>query len=262
MPACALHVDVATTAGGADGTPARPFRTLTAAIAAASDGAIICVAEGTYPESLTPGPKPLTLAGGFQTGRGFIVRDSARYVSKAQGSGSDVSLRIEDPGPMDQLTAVDGFEITGYSQAIVPAIRHHQELHSRQLVRGVDVGRRRILAPKRVGRAQRQRDRPKHVQPGWGPRDQRRHEFQLGFDHEELVRRQRRRPLLFVSRLTIGANELTGNSSTGWGGGLYVGAFTGSPANAGCSELERIPRQPSGRGGRGSVLRRLGALFE
>ena len=68
---------------------------------------------------LAPGVKYFTLAGGFQANQGFSVRDSSRYVSKAQGNGSNSFLRIADPGPTDgQLTAVDGFEVTGYSQAI------------------------------------------------------------------------------------------------------------------------------------------------
>ena len=69
-------------------------------------------------EAVTPGEKAFTLAGGFQRGKDFKVRDSAAYVSKAKGNGGSF-IRIEDPGPKgNQLTAIDGFEITGYSQAI------------------------------------------------------------------------------------------------------------------------------------------------
>ena len=81
-------------------------------------GAVICVAEGTYAEQLTPGEKSFTLAGGFQRGKDFKVRDSAAYVSRATGRGGSF-IRIEDPGPKgNQLTAIDGFDISGYSQAI------------------------------------------------------------------------------------------------------------------------------------------------
>jgi hypothetical protein len=125
IPACAVFVDAAAPARGA-GTAQSPHKTITAAIAAAPSGAIICVTEGAYPEQLKPGEKYFTLAGGFQRGVNFKVRDSARYVSKAQGRGGSF-IRIEDPGPKDgQLTAIDGFEITGYAQAIVRDVYYSQ----------------------------------------------------------------------------------------------------------------------------------------
>jgi hypothetical protein len=55
-----LFVDVAAEAGG-DGTRARPFRTISDAIAAASDGKTIAVADGVYTENVVN--KPLTLIG-------------------------------------------------------------------------------------------------------------------------------------------------------------------------------------------------------
>ena len=109
IPACTLFVDAASRGGA--GTAQQPHRTIAAAIASANPGAVICVAEGTYAEQLRPGIKFFTLAGGFQRGTEFKVRDSGLYVSKAVGRGGSF-LRIEDPGPTDgQLTAVDGFEI-------------------------------------------------------------------------------------------------------------------------------------------------------
>ena len=118
IPACTRFVDAAAAPGGT-GTAARPFKTIAAAAAAAPASAIICVAQGVYRETLLPGTKPFTLAGGFQSGKAFKVRNSARYVSKAHGNGAGSFIRIEDPGPTgNQLTAIDGFEITGYSQAI------------------------------------------------------------------------------------------------------------------------------------------------
>ena len=46
------------------------------------------------------------------------MRDSAAYVTKATGRGGSF-IRIEDPGPKgNQLTVIDGFDISGYSQAI------------------------------------------------------------------------------------------------------------------------------------------------
>jgi Right handed beta helix region len=118
VPDCTLFVDAAAPHGGA-GTALAPHKTIGAAIEGARSGAVICVAEGVYAEQLSPGAKPLTLAGGFQRGSAFKVRDSAAHVSKAAGHGGSF-VGIGDPGPAgDQLTAIDGFEITGYSQAIV-----------------------------------------------------------------------------------------------------------------------------------------------
>jgi hypothetical protein len=110
MPDCTLFVDAAVK-GNAAGTAKNPHRTIAAAVEAADPGAVICVAEGTYAEHFT-------LAGGFQSGQDFKIRDSALYVTKVTGKGGSF-LRIEDPGPQEnQLTAIDGFDISGYAQAI------------------------------------------------------------------------------------------------------------------------------------------------
>ncbi len=117
VPACAIHVDRAAGAGG-DGSAARPLATIAEAISAAKPGAVICIAEGTYAESLSPGTKPFTLAGGFERGKAFAVRDSAAFVSLAKGTGGSF-VRFDGAGPgADNLIAIDGFEITGYAQAI------------------------------------------------------------------------------------------------------------------------------------------------
>jgi hypothetical protein len=116
IPACTLFVDAA---ANGTGTAQSPHKTIAAAVAAASNGAAICVAEGTYAEQIKPGEKSFVLAGGFQRGKDFKVRDSAAYLTKATGRGGSF-IRIEDPGPKgDQRTVVDGFDISGYSQAIV-----------------------------------------------------------------------------------------------------------------------------------------------
>lgn len=123
IPKCQVFVDAAGAANG-DGSVRRPFRTIAAALAVAPPRAVLCVAEGVYPEALRPGVKPFTLAGGFKSGSAFAVRDSAAHVSRAQGRGGSF-IRIGDPAPTgNDLVAVDGFEITGYAQAIV---RDHWE---------------------------------------------------------------------------------------------------------------------------------------
>jgi hypothetical protein len=115
MPRCSAFVDAAAGASG-NGSAQAPHKTITAAIAAAGAGAVICVAQGTYAEQIKPGEKAFTLAGGFQ--RGFAARDSATYVSKVTGRGGSF-IRYEDVGPKGSLTAIDGFDISGFSQAIV-----------------------------------------------------------------------------------------------------------------------------------------------
>ena len=116
IPDCTVFVDAAS--GGSEGTAQSPHKTIAAAVEAAEAGAVICVAEGTYAEQIAPGEKYFTLAGGFQSGSDFKVRDSAEHVSRAKGDGGSF-IRIVDPGPQGKLTAIDGFDISGYSQAIV-----------------------------------------------------------------------------------------------------------------------------------------------
>ncbi len=53
IPHCTVFVDAATSAGG-NGTSQRPHKTITAAVGAAAAGAVICVAEGMYPDQLKP----------------------------------------------------------------------------------------------------------------------------------------------------------------------------------------------------------------
>lgn len=120
IPSCTLFVDAAARKGG-DGSAGAPYASIADAVAAAQPGAVICVAEGIYAEKIEAGDKPFTLAGGFQSGKSFKVRDSAAFVSTAQGDGTGTFVRIAgDTGPSgDALTAIDGFEITGYSQAIL-----------------------------------------------------------------------------------------------------------------------------------------------
>jgi hypothetical protein len=118
IPRCTTFVDAAAAAGRSDGSIQAPHRTIIAAVTAARPGAVICVAEGTYAEQLKPGEKYFTLAGGFQRGSNFKVRDSATYLTRVTGRGGSF-LRYEGAAPKDnQLTAIDGFDISGYSQAI------------------------------------------------------------------------------------------------------------------------------------------------
>jgi hypothetical protein len=240
IPACTLFVDAAATAPG-NGTVAKPFTTLAAAVAAANAGAVICVAEGVYAEMLTPGTKPFTLAGGFQSGEAFTVRDSAEYVSRAEGSGGSF-VRIEDTGPTgDELTAIDGFEITGYSQAIVRDFFVSQRfditnnfIHDNSCsepglsgagfslsnVSGTIKGN--VFARNACGRG------------GAGALIDPTNENSVLIANNLIAENAGTEPVsshggglyLFTNKLKITANHFVDNTVTGWGAGLFVGAFT------------------------------------
>ena len=221
----------------------KPHKTIAAAMAAVENGAVICVAEGTYAESLAPGEKSFTLAGGFQRGSGFKVRDSARYVTHARRATAAPSSASSIPARRaDQLTAIDGFEITGYSQAIVRDFYYSQRfditnnyIHDNACADD-DAGRRRLRAEQClrpidgnvfrnnscgrggagalndttnentvVDRAQPDRGQCRH-RAGQLARRRALPLRQHAHDHRQLFLR---------------------NTVTGWGGGLYVGAYTG-----------------------------------
>ncbi len=241
IPACTVFVDAAAS-GAATGTAAEPYRTIAAAVSAAADGAVICVAQGTYPESLAPGVKYFTLAGGFQSKTGFTVRDSSLYVSKAQGNGSGSFLLVTDPGPRgDQLTAVDGFELTGYSQAIYRDVYysarfdltnnfiHDNACTGSAVGGGFSLGNvsgtisGNVIARNRCARG------------GAGAVDDSTNSNTVTVANNLIEANQGDEPdishggglYLFANRLTVTANTFVGNTVTGWGGGLYVGAYTG-----------------------------------
>ncbi len=241
IPACTRFVDAAAVAGGT-GTAARPFKTMTAAIAAAPAAAIICVAQGVYLEKLFPGIKPFTLAGGFQRGKLFTVRDSALYVSKAQGNGAGSFLRIEDPGPTgSQLTAIDGFEITGYSQAIYREFYvsqrfnitnnyiHDNECASPGLA-GAGFALNNVSGTIRGNVLLRNRcDRG-----GAGFLNDSLNENSVSVLNNRVEKNAGTEPAtshggalyFFTNRLTITGNAIIENTVTGYGGGLFVGAYT------------------------------------
>jgi hypothetical protein len=240
IPNCTSFVDAASKSGG-DGTAQKPHKTIAAAIKAADSGAIICVAEGVYPEQLAPGEKYFTLAGGFQRGKDFKVRDSAAYVSRAKGQGGSF-IRFEDPGPKEgQLTAIDGFEITGYSQAIYRDIYYSQRfditnnvIHGNicadtalagggfalNNVSGTISGN--VIANNSCGRGG-----AGFINDGSNKNTVRiednRIEGNAGLEPESA---HGGALYLFANRLSITGNAFTNNTVTGWGAGLYIGAYT------------------------------------
>lgn len=240
MPACTVFVDAAV-AGEGKGTAQSPHRTIAAAVAAAGSGAVICVAEGTYAEQVKPGEKPFVLAGGFQRGQGFKVRDSAAYVSKAQGKGGSF-IRIEDPGPKgQQLTVIDGFEISGYSQAIFRDYYESQRfditnnhIHDNTCSTNEQVGggvalnnvtgriEGNVFRNNRCGRGgaifvqDTTQQNTVTIERNLVDNN---HGTEPDASHGGAV-------YVFGKTLRITGNLFTRNSVTQWGGGLYIGAWT------------------------------------
>jgi len=241
IPNCTVFVDAAADGRG-DGTVQKPHRTIAAAVAAADNGAVICVADGTYAESLSPGTKYFTVAGGFQRGKDFKVRDSARYVSRAKGNGRGSFIRIEDPGPKgDQLTAIDGFDISGYSQAIYRSVYYSQRfditnnfIHDNRCTDPSLVGagfslnnvsgkiHGNVFRDNRCGRG------------GAGALGDDAKENSVSIERNHIDGNAGTEPdsahggglYLFAKTLTITGNLFTGNTVTRWGAGLFIGAYT------------------------------------
>lgn len=238
LPDCTQHVDA--TAAGGDGSAAKPYQTIAAAAAAAQSGAVICVAEGTYAESIKPGGKFFTLAGGFQSGMAFKVRDSAAYVTKAKGLGSGSFLRIEDPGPIKGLTAIDGFDISGYSQGIFRDFYESQRfditnnfIHDNTCTEQTLFGgafalnnvsgtiKGNVIRNNACGRG------------GAGFLNDTKNENAMSVENNLVDQNSGTEPaashgggLYLTGTVRVIGNEFTNNSVTKWGGGLYIDAYT------------------------------------
>ncbi len=239
IPRCMVFVDAASKAGR--GTLDQPFASIGDAVRAASAGANICVAEGTYAEQLAPGDKAMTLAGGFQSGQKFSVRDSARYVSKARGRGGSF-VRIESPAPSgNALTAIDGFDISGYSQAIYRDIDHSQRfditnnhIHDNVCVDDTRVGAGFALSNV-SGRIANNVIRRNFCGRGGAGFLNNIGKSDAVVIENNLIDANAGREAgsshggglyIFATTVRVVGNLFTDNTVTGWGGGLYVGANT------------------------------------
>jgi hypothetical protein len=210
------------------------------AIEAVESGAVICVAEGVYAEQLKPAEKFLTLAGGFQSGSGFKVRDSAKYASKAKGKGGSF-IRYEDPAPNGQLTAIDGFDISGYSQAIYRDFYEsqrfditnnfiHDNTCSDETLAGAGVAlvnvsgtiKGNVFANNACGRGGALFLNDTKNENEVAVEDN----LITGNSGTEASSAHGGALYLFGNTLTITGNAFIDNSVTQWGAGLYIGAFT------------------------------------
>lgn len=106
IPPGALRVDRASTAPDPDGSEAKPYPTIQAALTAASDGARIVVAAGSYPEALKIG-KRVTLQG-----------TCASKVEIAGATGAFASIEITAAGVVLSDVAVSG---TGFGVVVTNA---------------------------------------------------------------------------------------------------------------------------------------------
>lgn len=240
LPSCTTHVDSNESVRG-NGSAAAPWQRIGEAVDSVESGAIICVAEGSYPEQLTPREKFFTLAGGFKSGSNFQVRDSALYVSKALGKGGSF-LRIADAAPTgDQLIAIDGFEISGYSQAIVRDYWEsqrfditnnfiHDNVCSDQTLVGAAFALNNVSG-KIAGNVIRNNSCGRG---GGGFLNDSTNQNSVSIENNLVDSNSGTEPTsahgggfyFFGNTLWISGNVFLNNSVTQWGGGLYIGAFT------------------------------------
>jgi hypothetical protein len=89
-----VYVDAAYSAGDSDGSAAKPFATIGAAVTAAAPGALIAIAQGSYAEDVSVVGKPLRLWG--------RCPDLVEIV----GQGGDIGAVVVAPG-------ADGSEVRG-----------------------------------------------------------------------------------------------------------------------------------------------------
>lgn len=241
MPDCTSYVDPT---GGGEGGAASPFTTIATAVDAARNGAVICVAEGAYTgEELAPGEKYFTLAGGFQSGSDFRVRDSAQYVSKVEGSGNGSFYRADDPAPKDgELVAIDGFDISGYAQAISRMTYFQGRIN----ITNNTIHDNHCNDPALIGAAFSLSNVVATVEGnvftnntcgrgGAGALDDTLDRNDVTFANNLVTNNAGTEPdsshggavYLFGNTLTITSNVFSDNEVTGWGAGLYVGANNG-----------------------------------
>ena len=195
--------------------------------------------------SSRPGEKYFTLAGGFQRGQQFHGARLRRATSPRRRGAADRSSASRIPGPRaTSCTAIDGFEITGYSQAIVRDIYYVQRfditnnhIHGNRCPDPATSG-----SPAPASRSTTSRAGSRATCSGTTPAaaaapascgDEAKAEF--GRRRAQPGRRQCRHRgddshggavYLFGKTLRVTGNLFTNNTVTGWGGGLYVGAWT------------------------------------
>jgi hypothetical protein len=119
IDASTVHVDAAAPAAGADGTAARPFPTVAAALAVAPGGALVAVAAGDYAGAPVL-DRPVRLAGRCSarvTLRGIVTRDATAPAVTIQAGAAGSAVRgvtLTGPGV--------GLRVAGARQVLVEAV--------------------------------------------------------------------------------------------------------------------------------------------
>lgn len=122
LPGAILYVDARNTTGTVDGSALHPFTTVQAAVNAASAGATIAVAAGTYQENVAIPDKSVTLRGGFAGGASAAYADglAGDFATSAPSANVTRITAANAQAPvihLDNLTAktvgVEGFTISG-----------------------------------------------------------------------------------------------------------------------------------------------------
>ncbi len=119
-----FYVDDDNTTGIENGSIQNPFTTVQQAIDQASEGAVIAVAGGTYPQNILIQGKALSLYGGYiggssedyasGAGGNFNQRDILGFQSHLQGDSQDSTVTLLEAG----TSLIDGFRITDGSRSI------------------------------------------------------------------------------------------------------------------------------------------------
>ena len=239
IPRCTIFVDAAV-AGRGNGSLQSPHKSIVAAVEAANPGAAICVAEGAYAEQLKPGEKHLSFFGGFQRGANFSVRDSATHITRVVGRGGSF-IRYEDPAPKGNvLTVVDGFDISGYSQAILRDYYEPQRfditnnhIHDNTCADAKLAGAGFSLNNV-IGRIEGNVFRNNSCgRGGAGFLNETVKQNDVAIERNLIDSNHGTEPdsahggaiYIFGKRLRVTGNLFTRNTVTNWGGGLYIGAW-------------------------------------
>jgi hypothetical protein len=167
------------------------------------------------------------------------VRDSAKYVSKATGTGSGSFVSVPDPGP-DGLVAVDGFDISGYGQAIKrdgatvqPFRITNDYVHENSCPAGESVSGAGFSLVNVKATITGNVLRDNHCfRGGAGAITDSAKGSDVTLANNVIDANSGDEPesshggaiYLFATKLTITANVFTDNTVTGWGGGLFVGS--------------------------------------